>query len=344
MKALVKERPEPGLSFITIEDPVLQNADDVLFEVGACAICTGEMKVYEWGPWAASDKTIQLPTILGHEASGIVREVGSGVTQFKPGDRIVVDPIIGCGECPLCIKGAYHMCPDREIYGKRRGAFATHAVLPERALCLMPDNVTFEQGAMLENFGIAVHAVEGFSHNPGDMAVVIGAGPIGLMAAQVLSAWGQRVVITDLEPFRLDMAKSLVAGTVVDGRHENVNEVVTELTQGVGADFVLEAGATQSAFDLAFDLITPCGTIVTIGTFDEDLCMNPFFKMTRREVALFGRMGRTRQTWDRMMHLWESGKFDMQPFVTHALPLGAYERGFDLAKSSETLKVVLTPE
>jgi threonine dehydrogenase-like Zn-dependent dehydrogenase len=112
---LVKERPEPGLSLLEIERPRIAHPDDVLFEIAACAICTGELKVYEWGAWAAADKTIKLPTVLGHEASGVVVEVGSAVTLCKPGDRIVVDPIMGCGQCDLCRSDRANMCPNREI-------------------------------------------------------------------------------------------------------------------------------------------------------------------------------------------------------------------------------------
>jgi threonine 3-dehydrogenase len=343
VKALVKERPEPGLSLKDVDAPTIQHEDDVLFEVEACAICTGELKVYDWGAWAASDKTIQLPTILGHEATGVVCEVGASVKGLKPGDRIAVDPIMGCGVCALCMKGAYHMCPHREIYGKKRGAFADYAVLPMRACCPLPDDLTFEQGAMLENFGIAVHAVEGFLHAPGDVAVVIGAGPIGIMAAQVLAVWGLRVVMTDLVPFRLHLAEQLVDGVVVTGEKTKVLDLVAELSQGHGADFVLEAGATQSALDLAFEVAKNCGTVVTIGTFDEDLRVNPFFSMTRREITLVSRMGRTHATWQRMTRLLNTGKFDLQPFVSHILPFESYAQGFNLAKTSQTMKVVLKP-
>lgn len=343
MKALVKERPEPGLSLVEMEAPRIAHPDDVLFEVGACAICTGELKVYEWGAWAAADSTIALPTVLGHEASGVVAEVGAVVTRCKPGDRIVVDPIMGCGQCDLCRSDRANMCADREIFGKRRGAFADYAVMPERAICAMPDGLSFEEAAMLENLGIAVHAVEGFGHAPGDLALVIGAGPIGIMAAQVLAAWGQRVVITDLVPFRLAMAAKLVDGTVIDISKEDVKAQIDDMSDGAGAEFVLEAAATPSALDQAFDCVKNCGTVVTIGTFDRDVSLNPFFKMTRREISLVSRMGRTQATWRRINRLLAAGRFDMRPFVSHVLPFDRYEDGFELAKSPDVMKVVLKP-
>src|SRR4051812_21999908 len=131
MKALMKVRPEAGLVYSDIEQPRILNPDDVLFKVEYCAICVGETKVYDWNTWAADDKTLELPTVLGHEAAGVVVEVGPEVTQFMPGDRIVNDPLIYCGQCRQCREGFTNMCENREIYGKRRGAFAEYAVLPE---------------------------------------------------------------------------------------------------------------------------------------------------------------------------------------------------------------------
>src|SRR5262245_28115813 len=150
MKALVKEKPVPGLSFLEITEPQLECPDEVKFKVEYCAICVGETKVYDWNDWAAADSTLKLPTVLGHEVAAVVTKVGRGVTQFKPGDRITVDPLISCGHCFMCRKGFTNMCLEREIYGKCRGAFAEYAILPERAICHLPDSVSLEEGALLE--------------------------------------------------------------------------------------------------------------------------------------------------------------------------------------------------
>ena len=139
MKALLKERPGMGLALSEIDEPQVQDADDVKFKVAYCAICVGETKVYDWNEWAAGDTTLQLPTVLGHEVSAVVTEVGAAVKQFRPGDRITVDPLIYCGHCYECRAGYTNMCAERVIYGKRRGAFAEYAVLPERAMCKLPD-------------------------------------------------------------------------------------------------------------------------------------------------------------------------------------------------------------
>ena len=344
MKALVKERPGPGLSLVEIDRPRIEHPDDVLFRVAYCAICVGEMKVYDWNEWAASDTTLQLPTVLGHEAVGIVEAVGSGVEAFQPGDRIVNDPLIYCGRCRQCREGFTNMCEQREIYGKRRGAFAEYAVLPERVICPLSDRLSLAEGAVLENLGIAVHAVELVDHDPGDWAVVIGCGPIGILAAQALVAWGVRVVMTDLSKPRLEVARAISGATaVIDVAHEDPREIIAELTYGRGADFVLEAAGVQSAWDQAFDLVRIRGTVVTIGTFDQPVSFNPFFRMTRREVRLQSTMGRTWETWRRMSQLIEANQVNMQPLVTRILPLERYGEGFELVRSHSTMKVLLRP-
>jgi 2-desacetyl-2-hydroxyethyl bacteriochlorophyllide A dehydrogenase len=343
MKALVKERPGPGLSLLDIEKPRIKNPDDVLFKVEYCGVCVGEVKVYDWTGWAASDSTLELPTVMGHEVAAVVEEVGAGVKDFKPGDRITVDVFIHCGRCHHCRTGHSNVCDNREIYGKRRGAYAEYAVLPERVLCKVPDKLSMEEVALLENLGVAVHAVEHVPHDPGDLAVILGCGPIGIMAAQTLAAEGVNVVLTDMVGPRLAMAEEIGGGRVIDIKKEDPLEKISDMTDGRGADFVLEAAATQSALDQAFDMVKTRGTIVTIGTFGEPVTYNPFFKMTRREVKLVGSIGRTWETWRRMMQLIESDSLNLKPFITEILPIEQYQEGFELVKSHSVMKVLLRP-
>jgi threonine 3-dehydrogenase len=343
MKALMKEHPTPGLSFVEIPEPEIRNSDDVLFKVEYCAICVGEVKVYDWNEWAANDKTLQLPTVLGHEVAAIVADVGSSVTQFKPGDRITVDPAIYCGHCRQCRSGFTNMCENREIYGKRRGAFAEYAVLPERQICALNPKLTLEEGALLENLGIAVHACEIEAHDPGDWAVILGAGPIGILAAQTLVAWGVNTIITDLSEPRLDFARQYSGAIVVDIKQLDPVKKVLELTDGKGADFVIEMAANQIALDQAFDMVRIRGTIVTIGTFNDPVSFNPFFKMTRREIKLQSVMARNWETWRRMEQLINADALQLKPLVTCILPLEEYDRGFQLVKQQGVQKVLLTP-
>ena len=344
MKALVKERPEPGLSLLDIPMPEIISPDDVLFKVEYCAICVGEVKVYDWNDWAANDKTLQLPTVMGHEASGVVVAVGSDVKQFKPGDRIVNDSLIGCGYCRQCRAGFTNMCESREIYGKRRGAFAEYAVLPERVLCHLPAKLSLAEGGVIENLGIAMHSVDVEQHDPGDWAVIIGAGPIGILAAQILQSWGVNTIITDLADTRLAFARQHTNGAiVVDVKRDDPVQVVLGHTHGKGADFVVEMAATQKAMDQAFDMVRLRGTIVTIGTFNGPITFNPFFKMTRREIKLQSIMGRTWESWRRMEQMIESDQVSLAPLITHILPIEEYARGFEMVKGHDVQKVLIKP-
>jgi threonine 3-dehydrogenase len=344
MKALVKERPGPGLSLLEVENPRIASPHDVLFKVEYCAICVGETKVYDWNEWAAGDKTLQLPTVIGHEASGVVVEVGSEVKDVKPGDLIVNDPLISCGRCYVCRSGHTNMCINREIYGKRRGAFAEYAVLPDSVICPLPPKLSMEEGALLENFGVAVHAVEVEAHDPGNWAVVIGCGPIAIMAGQTLAAWGVNVIMTDMVAPRLDMARAISgAAAVVDVSRDDPVQVVADLTRGKGADFVLEAAGTQSAWDQAFDMVRTRGTVVTIGTFNGPVSYNPFFKMTRREIKLLSTMSRTWESWRRMNQLIDAGKVNLKPLISDILPMEEFEQGFERVKSYDVQKILLKP-
>ncbi len=339
----MKVAPEPGLQVVDIPMPRIERPDDVLFRVEYCAICVGETKVYDWNEWAANDPTLQLPTVLGHEASGTVVEVGRGVKAVRPGDRIVNDPLIHCGRCRQCRAGFTNMCEQREIYGKRRGAFAEYAVLPESVVCPLSEGLSLEEGALLENLGIAVHACELEPHDPGDWAVIIGAGPIGILAAQTLVAWGMNVVMTDLVDARLAFARQWSGATVIDVKGDDPVERVLDLTGGRGADFVIEMAANQAAMDQAFEMVRIRGTVVTIGTFNGPISFNPFFAMSRREVKLLSAMGRTGETWRRMTQLIEADTLRLRPLIDEILPLDQFVQGFELVKGHQAQKILLRP-
>jgi 2-desacetyl-2-hydroxyethyl bacteriochlorophyllide A dehydrogenase len=343
MKALVKQYAKPGLSLLDLEKPRIKNPDDVLFKVEYCAICAGEVKVYEWNEWAANDTSLQLPTVLGHEASGVVTEVGSQVTHLKPGDHVAPQSVIYCGSCLQCRRGRTNLCEFREIYGKRRGAFAEYAVLPERVIGRLNPKLSLEEGALLENMSVAVHAVEQESHDVGDWAVILGAGPIGVIAAQTLVAYGVNTIITDVLDWRLDFARKYSAATVIDIKQEDLVRRVMELTEGRGAGFVIEMCANQAAMDQAFEVVGFGGTIVTIGTFGNAITFNPFFKMSRREIKLQSSILCTWETWRRMNQLIDSGKMNLKPLISQVMPLEEYQRGFEYVKAGSVMKVLLRP-
>jgi len=343
MKALVKENRAPGLALRDVDMPLVSQPDDVLFRVECCAICVGELRVVAWDAWAQEDPTLEIPTVLGHEASGVVVEVGPGVRRVKPGERITLDPFIHCGQCWQCRSGHTNLCVEREIYGKRRGAFAEYAVLPERVIARLPEGLSPEEGALLENLGVAVHAVELADLVPGDVAVVIGAGPIGILIAQALRAQGATVVLSDLLDWRLELALLTGDFSPVNPTRQDCRQVVADLSEGRGARAVIEAAGTQSSLDQAFDAVGDGGTVVTLGTFRGPVAFNPFFRMTRREVRLVSSIGRTWETWRRMTQLIQAGRIRLGPLISHVLPIEQYEQAFELAGSGRAMKVLLRP-
>ena len=197
---------------------------------------------------------------------------------------------------------------------------------------------------MIENLGVAMHSVDVEQHDPGDWAVIIGAGPIGILAAQILQSWGVNTIITDLADPRLAFARQHTNGAiVVDVKKDDPVQVVLDRTRGRGADFVVEMAATQLAMDQAFDMVRLRGTIVTIGTFNGPITFNPFFKMTRREIKLQSIMGRTWESWRRMEQMIESDQVSLAPLITHILPIEEYARGFEMVKGHDVQKVLIKP-
>jgi threonine dehydrogenase-like Zn-dependent dehydrogenase len=178
---------------------------------------------------------------------------------------------------------------------------------------------------------------------PGDIAVVIGAGPIGIMIAQTLKAQGASVVLSDVLDWRLELAAGIGDFTVVNPRREDYRQVVEDLSQGRGAGAVIEAAGTQSALEQAFDVVGLGGTVVTIGTFRDAVKFNPFFRMIRREVRLVSSIGRTWETWRRMTQLIRAGCICLDPLISHVLPMEQYEQAFKLAGSESAMKVLLRP-
>ena len=342
MRALVKERPDPGLSLLDIEMPRLEQVDDVLLRIVYCAICVGETKVYDWNGWAATDPTLQLPTVLGHEVAAEVAEVGPQVTRFRPGDRVTVDPLIHCGVCEPCRRGFTNMCDEREIYGKRRGAFAEYAVVPMRALCKVPDSVTMDEAALLENLGVAVHAVEAERHDPGDTGVVIGCGPIGIYAQIVARLSGAELVAAaDISPVRLELARKMGADFVFNAQQTNVEAEIEKLTKGLGADIVVELTGNRSVANQAAAVLRRGGDLVLVGLFDGPVEIDLVNNVIYKEANVYGVTGRIMwDTWWSAQSMLLSGKLDISPVITHHFKLADHHQAFELAESGKTGKIV----
>ena len=343
MKAVAKTRPGVGIEVIDVPRPVIQPGE-VLLQVAACGICGSDLHTYEWTKSGRErrGKPIELPRVLGHEPSGVVAEVGAGVTNVKVGDRVTSDSWGGCGQCYYCRIGKVNLCEPRFNIGSLRdGALAEYVLVPSFNLYPLPANVSLEIGAMIEPLGVAVHAVERCTTlKPGDRAVVLGPGPIGLLTAMVVRAAGASVTVLGLsgDRVRLDLAAKLGFDTIVtDG--PGGTQGVFDRTDGRGADIVFDAaGALQAAVPLA----RKGGEVVILGLPSDEITLDLLAAISK-ELTFTISLGRNPTSWHRAINMLASGALDISPLISHRLSLDDAERAFQLLRSGDGVKILLTP-
>jgi L-iditol 2-dehydrogenase len=343
MKAVAKTSPEPGLEVIDAERPEIRPGE-VLLQVAACGICGSDLHLYEWdevGKYRRG-KLIDLPRIIGHEPSGIVAEVGEGVTNVKRGDRVASDSWGGCGQCYYCRLGKANLCEPRYNIGALRdGAMAEYVLVPWFNLYPLPDNISLEVGAMIEPLGVAVHAVERCATlKPGDRVVVLGPGSIGILIAMVVRAGGGDVTIAGLakDAARLELAASLGFDSVVLDGPEGASKIM-ERTRGRGADIVFDAA---SAFPATIPLVRKGGEVVITGTPGRKVTAD-LLEAQWKELTLTFNIGRIPSSWHRSINLLESKALDIEPLISHRFGLDEFDTAFDLLRRSAGVKILLEP-
>ncbi|MCY3775911.1 MAG: galactitol-1-phosphate 5-dehydrogenase, partial [Candidatus Aminicenantes bacterium] len=266
MKALVLNQYKK-LDLLDVPSPGAA-PDEVLVRVRSCGICGSDVHGYD----GSSGRRIP-PVIMGHEASGVVAEVGAAVRAFDPGDRVTFDSMICCRSCIFCRAGRPNLCEDRRVLGvscgdyRRHGAFAEYVTVPEHVVFRVPDGVSFDEAAMVEPVSVAVHAVARANPALGDKALVVGAGMIGLLTIQALRSAGcGRIFAVDLAADRLRLAKELGADeTIQSGAGTDVPAVMREMTGGLGADVVMEAVGIAETVAMSIESVRKGGTVVLIG-------------------------------------------------------------------------------
>jgi threonine 3-dehydrogenase len=343
MSAVVKERAGPGVRLIERDIPSA-GPGEVIIRVRAAAICGTDVHIYEWNSWA-QNAGIKLPIILGHECAGDVVEVGRGVDNLVVGDRVAVDTHIPCGTCRLCHTGRQHICQNLELFGVHtEGCFAQYARVPAACAWPLPQEVTYEVGALFEPLGTAFRGAQ-VLEPAGKTVAVFGCGPIGLFALASLRALGAaRTIAIDVSPTRLELAAKLEADHLINPAGNDLAAVLIALTDGYGVDAFIEASGNTTALSQAFQALMKGGRAAIIGLPEKNLELDVGSDIVFKEATIFGIHGRLMfATWETMQNMVVSGRLQVESVITHRLPLQDFAAGIELARSSSAGKVILLP-
>ncbi|HMI53543.1 MAG TPA: galactitol-1-phosphate 5-dehydrogenase [Candidatus Saccharimonadales bacterium] len=325
--------------------PVPQpGSGEVLVRVAACGICGSDVHGYD----GSSGRRIP-PIVMGHEAAGRIAALGDGVHGFAVDDRVTFDSTVYCGVCGPCGRGEVNLCDHRQVLGvscsdyRRTGAFAEFVVVPSRILYRLPDNLSFAEAALLEAVAVALHAVSLAHVSAGSQALVLGAGMIGLLAAQALRVAGcSRVLIADVDPSRLTLAQAVGVTEVVPA-DTGLVEKILNLTGGSGVDLVVEAVGRNETVGSAIASARKGGTVVLVGNISPDVTL-PLQKVVIRQIRLQGSCASAGE-YPRAIELLSSGAIEVKPLITAIAPLDDGPQWFRRlhAREPNLMKVVLTP-
>ncbi len=338
MKALVKRERAPGLWLEEVPEPKY-GINDVLIRVGRTGICGTDVHIYNWDAWA--QRTIPVPMVVGHEFVGEVVAVGSNVADFRPGDIVSGEGHVVCGRCRNCLAGRRHLCKDTKGIGVNRpGAFAEYIALPMTNVWLHDPAIDRDVASIFDPFGNAVHTALSFPVL-GEDVLITGAGPIGAMAAAVVKHAGARyVVITDVNPYRLDLARKLGATLAVDVRTTSLADVQKQLHMQEGFDVGLEMSGNPSAFRDMLQNMCHGGRIAMLGIPTEEIAID-WSTVVFNMLTIKGIYGREMyETWYKMTVMLQSG-LNIAPIITHRHAYQEYEKGFEAMRSGSSGKVVL---
>ena len=320
MKAAVLHGIE-DLRVEAVPAPELCGPDYCIVRIGACGICGSDVHFFRHGRIGAF--VVESPMSLGHEAAGTVVEVGAEVTGLKPGDRVAIEPGWTCRRCEFCKTGRYNLCSDVVFLScpPYDGAFAEFVAWPADFLYKLPENVSLEEGAMVEPFSVGLHAARRAGVRGGDWVLVTGAGPIGLCTLQAARANGAtRIIVSDMVDSRLELAANLGATHTVNLGRADLREAVADLTGGRGVDVVFEcSGAIPPVHD-AVEVVKRGGMVQLVGNFMEELPQVPIQRMVERELTVSG-LFRYVNCYPPSIEMIATGKIDLKSLITHRFPL-----------------------
>ena len=344
MKAVVKYAHGKGnVELRDVPEPS-PGPDEVMIEVKAAGICGSDLHIF--------DEDIKLPirppVIIGHEFSGVIAEVGSSVTKWKPGDRVTSETSAHvCGECLPCRTGNYNVCAEKRLIGYWfNGAFAKYCVVPSRLVHKLPDNVSFLAGALCEPLACCVNGViEKTRILPGDVVVIAGPGPIGLLSLQIAKSQGATVVLCGLsrDEKRLKLGEELGADLIINVEEEDPFQTVLKMTNGAGADVFLECSGSPNAVRMGFQLVRRMGQYTQLGLTGRPFSLD-FDLVAYKEIIVRGMLGQRWTSWNRGLKMLSKGLVKTEPLISDVLPLSQWEIGFQKFRRKEGIKIILKPE
>lgn len=322
---------------------------DILCKVLRVGVCGTDYAIYSGEFSAVKSGNVKFPKTLGHEWSGVVAEVGSEVERFRPGDRVVGDTVMACGQCTLCLLGDYYHCSKVQAVGTTGnawdGAYAEYILVPERHLLHLPDSVSLDLGALVEPAATALYTVRRGDVGIGDTVLVHGTGPIGIMAAALCKLCGaSKVLITGRKRFKLDAALAQGADVAIDTTRESLADAVREHVGPDGVDRVIDASGSRELLMASLDLVRPAGTVATVAFYERTIDTFDIDKVVFRSVALHGVAG-SLGTFPVVLGMMATGRFDPSPLITARYPLSQVHQALsDMVEKNDTrIKIMLEP-
>ncbi|WP_193213784.1 L-threonine 3-dehydrogenase [Luteolibacter marinus] len=338
MKALVKATAGPGLEMMDVPMPEV-GPMDVLIKIKKTSICGTDVHIWKWDAWA--ERTIPVPMHVGHEFCGVVESVGAGVTDIVPGELVSGEGHIVCGRCRNCLAGRRHLCPETLGVGVNRpGAFAEYLSIPYRNVYKVDPAIPEEVISCFDPLGNAVHTALSWDLVAEDV-LITGAGPIGCMAAAVARFAGARhVVVTDVNPWRLDLAKKLGATRTVNVAEESLGDAMKSLGMKEGFDVAMEMSGHPSGLTDILNHTSNGAKVSLLGIFPDKVAID-WDKVIFKGLVLKGIYGREMfETWYKMSSMIRAG-LDISPVITHRFPVDEFKKGFETMMSGQSGKVVL---
>ncbi len=338
MKALVKAKSEPGIWMEDVPKPEC-GADDVLVKIHKTAICGTDIHIYTWDDWAQA--TIPVPMVVGHEFYGEIVELGREVKNLKVGQRVSGEGHVTCGVCRNCRAGRQHLCRSTLGIGvNRQGCFAEYLALPASNVWPLPDDITGDQAAILDPFGNATHCALSFSV-VGEDVLITGAGPIGAMAVAIAKHAGARhVVITDVNDYRLDLARQMGASRAINVKYDTIQDTMDELGMTEGFDIGFEMSGNPMALNSMVETMNHGGKIALLGIPPQETLID-WNHVIFKGLVIKGIYGREMyETWYKMITMLQTG-LDLAPVITHHFPVDEFEHGFQMMASGQSGKVIL---